>query len=138
VFIYLTNMWKRWSLLLDETRAHGVYQEARQCVPHGISQFWLLEKCYSTSLSRRVTSAPRARLQKKLAQSNFATEADHPGRSGKLLVVLQDPSPTYAEKGDIVSYHFAEADAIIAAETYTRQHHRRAIVGMLLWDELWL
>ncbi len=138
VFIYLTNMWRRWSLLLDETRAHGVYQEARQCVPHGISQFWLLEKRYSTFLSRGTPTAPRVRRQIKTAHNTLSTEANPPGRSGQLLVVLQDPSPTYAEQGDVLSYHFAEAEAIAAAETFTRQHRRRAIVAMLLWDELWL
>src|SRR5258707_704240 len=138
VFIYLTNMWKRWSLLLDETRAPSVYQEARQCVPHGISQFWLLEKRYSTFLSRGGLATTLVRRQTKTAQNNFAAGADHPDRSGQLLVVLQDPTQTFTEKGDVVSYHFVEADAIIAAETFTRQHRRRAIVAILLWDELWL
>jgi hypothetical protein len=41
-------------------------------------------------------------------------------------------------QGDVLSYHLEEAAAVAAAETYTRQHHRRAVVGLLLWDEMWL
>jgi hypothetical protein len=138
VFIYLTNMWKRWSLLLDKTRANSVYDEARQCVPHGVSQFWLVEKRYSTQRLRATPFANRVRRHTPSEQSNSPPELDRPGRSGKLLVVLREPARYYSRQGDVLSYHFRETDAIAAAETYTRGHHRRAIVGVLLWDEMWL
>jgi len=138
VFIYLTNMWKRWSLLLDKTQANTVYDEARRCVPHGISQFWLVEKRYSTQQLRVTPSANPVRRHTRSAQSTFPAELDRPDPSGKLLVVLREPARYYTPQGDVLSYHFGEAEAVAAAERYTRRHHRRAIVGVLLWDEMWL
>lgn len=138
VFIYMTNKWKRWSVLLDEARVNEVYEEARQRIPGGLSQFWLLEKRYSTHKSRRLSlSAPR--------RSN--APSDHIGApakleprvpSGAVLVTLKEPSRYATRQGDVLSYHFQEADAVAAAEAYTRRHHRRAIVGLLLWDTIWL
>lgn len=52
VFLYVMNTQKRWSLLLDETRAVGIYEEARQRIPDGICQLWLVEKRYSTRKPR--------------------------------------------------------------------------------------
>jgi hypothetical protein len=53
------------------------------------------------------------------------------------LIVLREPDQILTKQGDIVSYHLQEDGAIAAAETYTRQNNRRAIVGLLLWDERW-
>src|SRR5262245_5037227 len=138
VFIYMTNMWKRWSLLLDKARADGVYVEARQHIPRGISQFWLLEKRYSTHKVRAWPIGNRPRRNTPLAQKDFPAEMARGVWPGKLLVVLKEPSQYYTPQGDVLSYHLQEAEAIAAAESYTRRHHRRAIVGLLLWDELWL
>ncbi len=138
VFIYLTNLWKRWSLLLDETCGLGLYDEARQCVPRAISQLWLVEKRYSTQVARDQFATRRARSAPTTGRNTPLPPAEHAPSSGNVLVVLREPAHTQARQSDIVSYHFEEADAIIAAETYTRQQHRRALVGKLLWDELWL
>lgn len=138
VFVYLTNLWKRWSLLLDETCGLGVYDEARQCVPRAISQLWLVEKRYSTQLAREMLATRRARPAAKAGHSAPPPTVDQWNPSGNVLVVLREPDRSYARQSDIVSYHFEEADAVAAAETYTRQQHRRALVGRLLWDELWL
>ena len=68
---------------------------------------------------------------------NSLTEPDRQLGSGKTLVVLREPEHSYTRQSDILSYHFDEAAAVAAAETYTRRHHRRAVVGLLLWDEAW-
>ena len=49
VFVYMTRKWIRWSMVLDRTRLDLIHDEARQCIPPGFSQFWLLEKRYSTT-----------------------------------------------------------------------------------------
>ena len=59
VFIYMTRKWVRWSLLLDHTRMERIYDEARECIPSGFSQFWLLEKRYSTKKPRMRSGPPR-------------------------------------------------------------------------------
>jgi hypothetical protein len=137
VFVYLTNTRKRWSLLLDQARKDSIYNEARQRIPRGLSQFWLLEKRYSTH-------KPRARALRDRPRSNIPPDhtapparPDHSTWPGKLLVVLREPYQYYTQQSDVISYHFEEAKAIAAAETYTRRRNRRAIVGLLLWDEVW-
>ena len=138
VFIYLTNKWKRWSLLLDKACIDGIYSEARQYIPRGLSQFWLLEKRYSTHKLRVRPFGNHPRRNVSFDHSDFPAELDRPAWPGQPLVVLREPSRYYTQSGDVLSYHLREADAVAAAEAYTRRHHRRAIVGLLLWDEMWL
>jgi hypothetical protein len=138
VFIYLTNKWKRWSLLLDKARTANIYTEARQYVPGGLSQFWFLEKRYSTDKPRVRPLVNHTRRNIPLGPRDFSVELDRGAGPGTLLVVLREPARYYTQQGDVLSYHLQEADAVAAAETYTRRHHRRAIVGLLLWDEMWL
>ncbi|MBI3245806.1 MAG: hypothetical protein HYZ50_04785 [Deltaproteobacteria bacterium] len=138
VFVYLTSLWKRWSLLLDETCGLGVYDEARQCVPRAISQLWLVEKRYSTQIAREMLATRRARPARASGHSAPPPAVDRGSQSGNVLVVLREPDRSSARQSDIVSYHFEEDNAVAAAEVYTRQQHRRALVGKLLWDELWL
>ncbi|MGE0821847.1 MAG: hypothetical protein AB7G75_29290 [Candidatus Binatia bacterium] len=138
VFIYLTNMWKRWSLLLDKTRTTDILPEARLHIPRGISQFWLVEKRYSTPQPRARFINHRQRSQTRLVPKNSPEESQKQDSPGRPLIVLREPSTHYDPQGDVVSYHLKEVDAIAAAQLYTQQHRRRAIVGVLLWDELWL
>jgi len=136
VFIYLTSLWKRWSLLLNEACGLGLYDEVRQCVPSGISQLWLVEKLYSTQFSREASPRSRGHLAPALGHmSPYPADGSH-SEPGKVIVVLREPDRSYTRQSDIVSYHFEEEDAIVAAETYTRQHRRRVVVGALLWDEM--
>src|SRR5262245_14933225 len=125
VFIYLTNKWKRWSLLLDKAHIDGIYDEARRYIPRGLSQFWLLEKRYSTHTlrGRPVGNSPRRNVS--FDRSDFPIGLDRSAQPGKLLVVLREPSRYYTQQGDVLSYHLQETDAIAAAETYTRRRHRR-------------
>ena len=81
VFIYLTNKWKRWSLLLDKARTDSIYAEARQYVPSGLSQFWLLEKRYSTDKPRVRPGVSRTRRNVPLARSDFSVECSEFGIS---------------------------------------------------------
>jgi hypothetical protein len=129
-------MWKRWSLLQDETHADRMYDEARQCIPRTISQVWLLEKRYSTHHTHRLSSARQVRHHATRARSDIST-VNRPHQLEKLLVVLREPARYYTRQGDVISYHFREEDAVMAAETYAHRHHRRAIVGLLVWDEMW-
>jgi hypothetical protein len=139
VFLYVTNKWKRWSLLLDKTQASTVYEEARQRIPGGICQLWLMEKRYSTHKppSRR-PSGNRVRRSTFPDRNDLSDKLGHRIQSGQVLVVFKEPSQSDTQQGDVISYHFREADAIAAAETYTRRHDRRAIVGLLLWDAIWI
>ena len=138
VFIYMTNKWKRWSLLLDETRVTDIYGEARQYIASGISQFWLIEKRYSTHKVRDRSFASHGHKSMPVNRHDSPGERDRSVQSGKVLVVLQEPSRSYTPQGDVLSYHFREADAVAAAERYTRRYNHRAIVGLLLWDDMWL
>lgn len=137
LFFYLTNRGKRWSLLLNKERIDGMYDEARQYVPRGISQFWLLEKRYSTNKPNVQESTNRVRPRAPVLPQKSAEGTDQQTGTGKTLIVLREPEQTHIRQSDIVSYHFVEADAVAAAENYTRRHHRRAVVGLLLWDEPW-
>lgn len=138
MFLYVTNKWKRWSLLLDETQATGIYEEARQRIPGGICQLWLVEKRYSTHNPRSRPSGKRARGNAPSDHHDPAVKLSYRIQPDQVLIVFKEPSRSDTLPGDIISYHFRETDAIAAAETYTRQHARRAIVGLLLWDTIWL
>jgi hypothetical protein len=137
LFIYVTNKSKRWSVLLDKTHIESLYDEARQYIPRGISQFWLLEKRYSThkpegkDITRRTQNRPPANPR------DSSLGSGRQDGTGRTLVVLREPEPTFARQSDILSYHFNEIEAVTAAESYTRRHRRRAVVGVLLWDEAW-
>ncbi len=137
LFIYVTNKSKRWSVLLNKTHMECLYDEARQYIPRGISQFWLLEKRYSTHKPGGNDVTRRTQNRVPVNQRNSSREPGRQSGTGRTLVVLREPEPTYTRQSDILSYHFDEAVAVAAAETYTRRHHRRAVVGLLLWDEAW-
>ena len=142
VFIYMTRKWIRWSLLLDHSRIERIYDEARECIPSGFSQFWLLEKCYSTQKPhlRNRSSRTVASSQSKASDGisgELASEPHSTGLEEKLYVALREPPQQPDGKGDMLSYHLHKAEAVAAADAYTRQHRRRAVVGLLLWDELW-
>ncbi len=138
LFIYTTNRWRRWSLLLDKTHRDSIYEEALQHIPRGIFQLWLVEKRYSTQQWRGSSSAGRLQKNVRLDQSDSTSRQDHLTSADRPLVVLREPLRDYAPQGDVLSYHLQEADAIAAAEAYTRRCHRRALVGMVLWDEMWI
>jgi hypothetical protein len=137
LFIYVTNKSKRWSVLLDKTRIESLYDEARQYIPRGISQFWLLEKRYSTHKPGGKDVTRRTQNRAPATPHDSSRGPDRQGGTGRTLVVLREPEPTFARQSDILSYHFNETEAVTAAESYTRRHRRRAIVGVLLWDEAW-
>lgn len=137
VFVYMTRKWVRWSMVLDRTRLDLIHDEARQCIPPGFSQFWLLEKRYSTT-----RPGSRARPRPSLDDYPFdrftpPVETERPVLEEKLLVVLREPPQRPDGKGDVLSYHLREAEALRAAEAYTRRSQRRAVVALLLWDEFW-
>lgn len=129
LFIYVSNRLLRWSLLLAKERVERIYPEARQQIPPGFAHVWLLEKRYST---RRAGTPGRAPVP--------ATVQDHrtpvTGLGGS-FIVLAEPSPAPGAQGDVLSYHLQEDAAIAAADGYTRRHRRRAIVGLLVWDDYW-
>ena len=137
LFIYVTNKSKRWSVLLDKTRIESLYDEARQYIPRGISQFWLLVKRYSTHKPGGRDITRRAQNRAPANPRDSSLGPDRQGGTGRTLVVLREPEPTFARQSDILSYHFDETEAVTAAESYTRRHRRRAVVGVLLWDEAW-
>lgn len=134
VFIYMTRKWVRWSLLLDHTRLERIYGEARECIPSGFSQFWLLEKRHSTQKPRMRSGSSRPAGPDR---GEGAAESHPTALAEKLYVVLREPLQQPDGKGDVLSYHLYEAEAVAAADAYTRQYRRRAVVGLLLWDELW-
>ncbi len=137
VFIYVTNKSKRWSVLLNKTRIESLYDEARQYIPRGISQFWLLEKRYSTHKPGGNDATKRTQNRALVNSRNPSPEPDRQSGTGTTLVVLREPEPTFARQSDILSYHFDETEAVAAGEGYARRQHRRAVVGSLLWDEAW-
>jgi hypothetical protein len=137
LFIYVTNKAKRWSVMLNKTGIDGIYEEARQYIPRGISQFWLLEKRYSTEKSGGNRNTHRTRPRPQVTTSESISHPNLLLGVPKTIVLLREPEPSNTRQSDILSYHFNEAEAVIAAETYTRRFHRRAVVGILLWDEPW-
>lgn len=138
LFIYVTNKRRRWTLLLDKTQQQDIYEEARLNIPGGISQLWLVEKRYSTSKPRSRALGTRERRATSPSHSEFPVQSSRHTQSEHILVVLKEPFPSDKLQGDIVSYHLQETDAIRAAEAYTRRYNHRAIVGLLLWDTIWL
>ncbi|MBM4258368.1 MAG: hypothetical protein FJ147_21030 [Deltaproteobacteria bacterium] len=137
LFVYVTNKAKRWSVLLDRAAINNIYEEARQYIPRGISQFWLLEKRYSTEKPGGTRNAPRTRSRPQVTKSDSISHPNLLLGVPKTIVLLREPEPSPTRQSDIVSYHFDEKEAVAAALTYTRQHNRRAVVGVLLWDEPW-
>ena len=96
VFIYMARKWIRWSLLLDHSRIERIYDEARECIPSGFSQFWLLEKCYSTQKPhlRNRSSRTVASSQSKASDGisgELASEPHSTGLEEKLYVALREP-----------------------------------------------
>ena len=138
VFIYMTRKWVRWSLLLDSSFMERIYDEARECIPSGFSQFWLLEKRYCTQKPRRRNKPARSGLLSQSKVADGIVRKAHPtALEEKLYVALREPPRQPDGKGDMLSYHLHETEAVTAADAYTRHHGRRAGVGLLLWDELW-
>lgn len=137
VFVYMTRKWVRWSLLLDHTHMDSIYEEARQCIPAGFSQFWLLQKRYSTPKPGAQSRSSALLRRYPYDQFEPTVESKRPVLEEKLTVVLREPLQQPDGRGDVLSYHLREAEAVAAAEAYTRQFRRRAIVARLLWDELW-
>jgi hypothetical protein len=117
--------------LLDKTCIDDIYEEARLYIPRGFAQLLLLEKRYSTH-HPKIPPARNRLWRPAQAQTTCSRE---PGRP---FVILREPAPSDTPQGDVLSYHLEEAAAVASAETYTRQHHRRAVVGVLLWDAMWL
>jgi hypothetical protein len=139
LFIYVTNKRRRWTLLLDKTQMSDIYEEARQRIPGGISQLWLVEKRYSTHKPRsRSFLGNRERGATFSCHSELPAESSPQTQSEQILVVLKEPIPSDRLQGDIISYHLRETDAILAAEAYTRRYNHRTVVGLLLWDQIWL
>jgi hypothetical protein len=138
LFIYNTNKWKRWSLLLDKAHKDCIYEEALHFIPRGIFQLWLVEKRYSTHLERGALLDTGPQRNTRANQSHQLAPPDLQTSDGRPLVVLREPARDHTLQGDVLSYHLEETDAIAAAETYTRRHHHRALVGMVLWDEIWI
>ena len=128
VFFYLTHRKPNWSLLLDKSRLEHIYAEAQERIPKDFTQFLLLEKVYSTPKPAQRSALPRP--------ASPAPPAAKPDGSSTLLV-LREPDPMFTEQGDLVSYHLHQGEAIAAADTYARLNQRRAIVGLLVWDERW-
>jgi len=138
LFIYVTNKRRRWTLLLNETRMQGIYEEARQHIPGGISQLWLVEKRYSTQKPRSHFTKSRRRGGTSPPLDQNPEPPDQQTQAEQVLVVLKEPIPSDKIQGDIISYHLSEANAILAAEAYTRRYNHRTVVGLLLWDQIWL
>ena len=133
LFIYVSNRRQRWSVLLDKERVESIYPEARKQIPPGFAHVWLLEKCYST---RPAGFHTRTKHASPLHQP--ASRRPHPGhRTGRVVHSLSRTVSLAGVQGDVLSYHLQEGAAIEAAEAYTRQHHRRAVVGLLVWDDYW-
>ena len=135
IFFYLTHKKPNWSLLLEKSRMDYIYAEADMRIPRDFTQFLLLEKRYSTQ-----TSQSRARRSSHVRSSPPQQAAEDKGSrlsNSSTLIVLREPDPVLTKQSDIVSYHLQEDEAIAAADAYTRQNNRRALVGLLLWDERW-
>lgn len=140
VFFYLTHKKPNWSLLLEKSRMEYIYAEADLRIPRDFTQFLLLEKRYSTrplqSRARRVAQ-PRSSTPPAEQEATGNTNDSSVKSFSNTLIVLREPDQILTKQDDIVSYHLQEDEAIAAAEAYTRQNNRRAVVGLLLWDERW-
>ena len=140
VFFYLTHKKPNWSLLLEKSRMDYIYAEADIRIPRDFTQFLLLEKRYSTRTLQ--SKARRTGYPRSIAPLTEQETADHASSSSassfsNTLIVLREPDPVLTKQSDIVSYHLQEDEAIVGADAYTRQNNRRALVGLLLWDERW-
>lgn len=133
LFIYVSNRRQRWSVLLDKERVESIYPEARKQIPPGFAHVWLLEKCYST---RPAGFHTRTKHSSPLHQPAHGDRTPVTGL-GESFILLAEPSPAPGVQGDVLSYHLQEGAAIEAAEEYTKRHHRRAVVGLLVWDDYW-
>ena len=133
LFIYISNRRRRWSLLLNSGRLEQIYPEARKQVPPGFAHIWLLEKRFST---RPVGRKSRSGVQKS-ARSVDQSNPTHVTGLGESFVLLAEPSASPGAQGDVLSYHLQEAGAIMAAEKYTARNRRRAVVGLMVWDDYW-
>ena len=134
LFIYVSNRRRRWSLLLAKDRVEEIYREARKQIPPGFAHVWLLEKRYST---RPANFHARARPQSPPANPQDRGNRTPVTGLGESLIVLAEPSQSPGVQGDVLSYHLQESKAVEAAEEYTKWHRRRAVVGLLVWDDYW-
>lgn len=138
LFIYVSNRRRRWSLLLAKDRVEQIYPEARKHIPPGFAHVWLLEKRYSTRLApSHVRTHTRAKLQRPPANPQGQGDRTPVTGLGESFVVLAEPSQSPGAQGDVLSYHLRESQAVEAAEEYTKWHRRRAVVGLLVWDDYW-
>ena len=140
IFFYLTHKKPNWSLLLEKSRMDYIYAEADMRIPRDFTQFLLLEKRYSTQTSQsraRRSGRPRSIPPLPEQQTVASDSGSSANSSSNTLIVLREPDPVLTKQSDIVSYHLREDEAIAAADTHTRQNNRRALVGLLLWDERW-
>ena len=144
IFFYLTHKKPNWSLLLEKSRMDYIYAEADMRIPRDFTQFLLLEKRYSTQTSQSRarrnnhvrSSPPQQAAEDKGSRSSNSSNSSTTSFSDT-LIVLREPDLVLTKQSDIVSYHLQEDEAIAAADAYTRQNNRRALVGLLLWDERW-
>jgi hypothetical protein len=139
IFFYLTHKKPNWSLILEKSRMDYIYAEADMRIPRDFTQFLLLEKRYSTQTSQsraRRANHPRGSTPPQQEAQNKANDPSAYSFSNT-LIVLREPDPILTKHSDIVSYHLEEDEAVAAADAYTRQNNRRALVGLLLWDERW-
>ena len=133
LFIYISNRRQRWSVLLAKEQVEHIYPEARKQIPSGFAHVWLLEKRYST---RPVGFHTRTKHPSPLHQPAQGDRTPVTGL-GESFILLAEPSPAPGVQGDVLSYHLQEGAAIEAAEEYTRRYRRRAVVGLLVWDDYW-
>ena len=133
LFIYISNRRQRWSVLLDKERVEHLYPEARKQIPPGFAHVWLLEKCYSTRPAGFHTRTKHPHPLHPPAQGDRTPVTG----LGESFILLAEPSPAPGVQGDVLSYHLQEGAAIEAAEEYTKRSRRRAVVGLLVWDDYW-
>ncbi len=133
-FIYMTNrQTHRFSPLFDASDAKTVMDQAFEFIPMGYTQLWLFEK--------RFAAHPKGPLLPKERTPTYNYEASYPASLerldwvGRLFVVLRQPRRTPIH--DVVSYHTREPSAIQAAERYTRDQGRQAVVGLMQADHFW-
>lgn len=134
-FIYMTNS-RKWSLLLDSQRFGEIENEVQKKILMGYNQLWLFMKIFST---KRLPK--RQLVDGSIVDYTFNRE--YPSALQRkhwpyrLYVVLREPYTFGTLDGDILTYCTAESDAINAANIYTLQKNRRAVVGLLIWDLQW-
>ena len=92
-------------MLLDKTRIESLYDEARQYIPRGIFQFWLLEKRYRIHKPGGKDVMRRTQNRAPANPRDSSRGPDRQGGTGRTLVVLREPEPVFARQSDILSYH---------------------------------